>query len=56
VNVGPKIGMVISAGLATMTELGSTLGTEDLEDLVEIAMTDAANARIMAKQRRQEDE
>lgn len=50
----PKIGMVVSARLATMTELGSTLGTEDLEDLVEVVMTDAHNAAVARKRREEE--
>jgi hypothetical protein len=36
---------VISAQVASMTELTTTLGTEDLYDLLEIVMIDAYNRR-----------
>lgn len=41
--------MALSLRLATLTELGTTLGLEDLHDLLEIAQVDAHNRRIMDK-------
>lgn len=40
---------MISAGLATMTEIDRTLGLEDIYDLLEIVMVDAANKRLAAE-------
>ena len=45
-NVPASIGTVISKRLATLAELDSVLGTEDLYNLLEIAMVDSYNARI----------
>lgn len=50
-NVPPTIGMVVSCGKATLAELSTTLGLEDLRDLLEIIAVDAHNARIIAKRR-----
>lgn len=49
VNVPPLIGMVISCGKATLAELNTVLGLEDLHDLVEIIRVDAHNAHIAQK-------
>jgi hypothetical protein len=40
------IGVVVSSRLATLAELDSALGAEDLYDLLEIMMVDAHNERI----------
>lgn len=45
----PKIGMVISSGKATLAELDSIYGVEDLEDLLEILLVNAHNERAAAK-------
>lgn len=45
-NVPPTIGAVISARLATMAELETVLGMEDVYDLLEIIAVDAHNKRI----------
>jgi len=49
-NVPQSIATVVSAGLATYAELGTVLGTEDLQDLIEIAVVNAANARLADQQ------
>lgn len=41
--------MVVSSRLATLGELWTVLGTQDLYDLIEIIQVDAYNARILAK-------
>lgn len=41
------IGVVVSTKLATMVELDTVLGSEDLRDLLEIAAVDAHNERVM---------
>ena len=46
-NVPGIIGAVVSCKLATLHELDTVLGTEDLYDLVEIIATDAYNQRVM---------
>jgi hypothetical protein len=43
------VGVVVSARLATLTELDTTLGCEDLYDLLEIVLIDAHNQRIASK-------
>ena len=43
------IGMVVSSRLATLHELGTVYGQEDLWDLLEIAMVDNHNAGVMNK-------
>lgn len=54
-NVPPSIGMAISSGKATMAELSTTLGLEDVHDILEIVRVDAHNARILDKRRQRED-
>jgi hypothetical protein len=39
--------MVISAGKATLHELDTIYGTEDLEDMVEVILVDAHNQRAI---------
>lgn len=48
-NVPPTIGMVVSSGKATLAELSSVYGLEDLYDLIEIISIDSHNQRIMNK-------
>jgi hypothetical protein len=48
VNVPRAVALVVSARLATLTELGSTLGAEDVYDLLEIMAVDAHNERVTA--------
>jgi len=45
VNVPRTIAAVVTAGLATYVELGTVLGGEDLQDLLEIAAVNAHNSR-----------
>lgn len=47
------IGMVLSAGKATMTEITSTLSLEDLHDIVEVIVVDGHNA--IKRQRRERE-
>ena len=54
-NVPPSIGMAVSSGKATMADLSTTLGLEDLHDVLEIAQTDAHNARILDQRRQRQD-
>jgi hypothetical protein len=50
VNIPPRIGMVISCGKATLTELQTVYGLEDLYNLIEIITIDAHNQRVLRKQ------
>lgn len=47
-NVSPAIAAVVSARLATLAELDSVLGVEDLFDLLEILAVDNNNQRAAA--------
>lgn len=49
VNVHKSIGFVVSKGLAKLHELDSVYGSEDLWDLIEVAVVDAHNERILAE-------
>lgn len=42
-----SIGVVISARLATIVELSTALGSEDVQDLLEILAVDAHNDRVI---------
>lgn len=44
-NLAPEIGLVVTAQLATLHELDTVYGIEDLENLVEIALVNAHNRR-----------
>lgn len=46
-NVPGAIGSVISSGNATLVELQTVLGTEDVYDLLEIISVDAHNRRVL---------
>jgi hypothetical protein len=48
-NVPRTIGSVVSRGLASMHELDTVLGTEDLFDLVEIISVDCHNQNLLNK-------
>jgi hypothetical protein len=43
------IGTVVSKGLATLHELDTVYGTQDLYDMLEIIAVDAHNERIIRK-------
>jgi hypothetical protein len=43
------IAVVVSSKLATLTELDTTLGTEDLHDLLEIVAVDSHNRNVMSE-------
>ena len=47
--------MVVSADKRLIEPLNESLGLEDLEDLIEIILTDAHNQRVMNKQREKEN-
>ena len=49
VNVGKAVGAVISARLATLHELQTIYGTEDLYDMVEIVMVDSHNRSLITE-------
>lgn len=50
----PKIGLVVSTRRATLAELDSVYGLEDLENLIEVILVDNHNAKIAARRRRRE--
>jgi len=49
VNVPPLIGQAISGDAGLLTALNTTLGLEDLHDILEVKTVDAHNARVAAK-------
>ena len=55
-NVPPLIGMALSLDKGLLVPLGSTLGLEDLWDVIEVAAVDAWNARMIEEARRREQE
>lgn len=50
-NVPGSIGTVVSKGFATLHELDSVYGTQDLYDMLEIIAVDSHNQRIINKVR-----
>ncbi len=48
-NVPRVIGVLISSRLATLAELDTVLGAEDVQDMLEVLTVDAHNKRIAAK-------
>jgi hypothetical protein len=50
-NVSTAIAVVVASRLATMHELETIYGSEDLEDFVEILSVDAHNRRILSRPR-----
>ena len=51
-NIPGSIGRALSSRLVTLTELGSTLGLEDLWDILEVIAVNAHNDIVMAKRTR----
>jgi hypothetical protein len=49
VNVPPSIGFVVTSGLATLAELQTIYGVEDLWDLIEIHAVNCQNAANATK-------
>lgn len=46
-NVPRAIAIVLSSGKATLTEVSTTLGLEDMHDLLEIIAIDSHNDRVI---------
>lgn len=46
-NVSPAVALVVSARLATLRELQTDLGSEDLQDLIEVLAVDSHNQRVL---------
>lgn len=51
----PNVAAVVGAGLATLHELDSVYGTEDLHDMLEIIAVRACNERLAAEAARSRD-
>ena len=49
-NVPRPLATVLSSKMATLADLGTILGTEDLYDLLEVINVDAHNRALAAKQ------
>ncbi|AWB26210.1 transcription elongation factor GreA (plasmid) [Methylobacterium currus] len=45
------MGFAVSAGKATLLELSTVYGVEDLYDIIEIIMIDAHNERVIAQEK-----
>jgi hypothetical protein len=56
VNVPRLIGAVISSGKATLHELDSVYGVESAYDMLEVAIIDAHNQRIIDESRRRQND
>jgi hypothetical protein len=54
VNVPRAIGAVVSSRLATLHELDTIYGIEDLYALLEILSVDAHNQKVLAQENKQE--
>jgi hypothetical protein len=52
VNLPRSIGAVVSKGLATLNELQTVYGAEDLYNLLEVLAVDSHNARVMNQSKR----
>ncbi len=50
-NVPPPVGTVVSKGFATLHELSTVYGLQDLYDMLEIIAVDNHNQRIIDKMR-----
>lgn len=48
-NVPALVGFVVSHGKASLTDLTTVLGVEDLHDLVEIIRTDEFNSQLVRR-------
>lgn len=55
VNVPRAIGAAISGNLALLGPLSTTLGLEDLYDILEVKQVDGHNARVWREWRDRED-
>lgn len=44
------IGTIVSRNLATLHELDTVYGTQDMHDMLEIVAVDSYNQRVMQKQ------
>lgn len=55
VNVPPTIGMLISWRPELIGPLSTTLGLEDMHDLLEVRRIDLHNARVIRKWREKRD-
>ena len=53
-NIHPSLAIVISAKLATLSELRTVYTLRDLYDLLEIAAVDRHNARLAARPRKED--
>ena len=53
-NVPPTIGFVLSFDKSLIGPLSTTLGLEDLHDLIEVITVDAHNARVVEANRRKD--
>jgi len=49
VNIPPTIGAVASSRMATLHEMDTVYGIEDVYDMMEILSIDAHNRRILSK-------
>jgi hypothetical protein len=47
--VPAAIGTIVSRGMATLHELDTVYGTQDLHDMLEIINVDSHNQRVMSK-------
>ena len=52
-NIGRAIGAVLSSRIASLAELDTVYGTEDVWTLLEIVSIDAHNERVLMKQKPQ---
>jgi hypothetical protein len=50
-NIPPTIGRAASSGLATLAELDSVYGVEDLYDILEISIINDNNEYLLSKSR-----
>ena len=53
-NVTPRLGMLYSHDKSLIGPLTSTLGIEDMYDLIEVVLIDSHNDRVLAKARRED--
>lgn len=50
VNIPPVIGTVISSRMATIVELTTVMGAEDVYDILEVLTIDGYNRRLAQKE------
>lgn len=50
VNIPPHLGLIISSRMATIAELTTVLGGEDVCDILEILTIDGYNRRLAQKE------